>query len=153
MSMYYGSANCFDSDILAYVLESSKRGIGKPELITKYMTINGNSICWKNYDETNRPYYMELRVDGIPVQCGMALMYSMDFYRMDDPERLKQAWNDIEAIFKALRYSSIMATTNSNQEQIKKCLEAIGFKETFTWKNKRSGNQCFQLVKEIALED
>ena len=147
--MYFGAANYFEATNLGFIIESKTRGIGMPELIKDHMSVENERIIWRKRDYLDRVMYMEMRVDGVPSQCGMAIIYSMEAYRMDETAVLLEAWTDIEAIFKALKYSSVMCTVNANQVSTKQCLKRVGFKETFTWKNKRSGNQCFQLIKEI----
>lgn len=115
----------------------------KPELVERKkegyeFTLYGNMIQVVGGLGTAACY-----VSGIPSQCGAAAIHGM-YNGSDDSFKELIIW--IEEILVAMNYTVMFA---SHTIAMKNTLEKLGMKEIYSFRNKRSENRVYFLIKEL----
>lgn len=87
-----------------------------------------------------------LVVDGMPAQCGMAILSR---WGEDGDTPSKEFVEQICGLLKALRYSAVMCSLNDEQFEARDLVQKLGFKSIYDFTNHRSGNDNTVFVKEL----
>lgn len=132
-----------------YLDKNPPSELAKGLKVVDYLPNDGRQLLLAHHDAEDNPV-ANMYLAGTLGQCGMALLYGINFNRDGNAEIFSNTLKQAIEILIYCGYTNVMVTlSNGQQEHIKEMFLKHGFKVIDEFVNARTSNRCWVLTKNI----